>query len=108
MEIKRIDWGYLFCFLVIVIALSLFILYYYVYHVDACYANPLEYYHQKIDWEYGGAFKVYGNVNLVSYGIVHSISFGDLKINMTTTIEEVEQTENNNYTILIKNFSIKN
>ena len=108
MEIRKIDWYLMFCFLFIFVSIIFFATYYYVYHVDACYADPLEYYVQKIEWEYGGAFKVYGNVNLMSGNVVHALSFGENGRNMTTEIREEEKIEEEYRSINLSNYFIKN
>ena len=90
MEVKRIDWYLIFCFLFIFFAVELFCLYYYVYHVDKCYRDPLEYYVQKTKWEYGGEFKVYGNIQLMNGKVIHLLSFGEGGRNLTTEIIQKE------------------
>ena len=108
MEIKKIDWYILFAFLLIFVATVFFALYYYTYHVDKCNQDPLEFYVQKIAWEYGGAFKVYGNAYLESKDVIHQLSFGYYGKNMTTFIEEDYSKPTHYQLINLSNYYINN
>ena len=92
MERTKTDWYLLFIFLFIAIGCSLLMLYYYVHHVNACVANPLEYYVEDIKENYYGINKVYGNAVLFGTFSGFLVPFGDNE-NKTITEFYIPQQE---------------